>query len=61
MKTHRRRHTVKSANHRALLLAEWKKDSHFTPERIKALANTTGLAQRCIYKWVWDRNKGYRA
>jgi hypothetical protein len=61
LKKHKRKHNIKSTQQEEILMAEWEKDPKFTSERIRYLVELTGIDYRTIYKWQWDRNKGYHA
>lgn len=57
----KRAHHKKSKKQEAALQAEWESDPNFDKSRIEQIADKLGLLPMQVYKWVWDRNKGYPA
>lgn len=40
------------------MFEEWRKNPMFSKKRLAAVAESIGLSESQVYKWVWDRNRG---
>lgn len=56
-----RPHVLKTSQQHNTLMREWKISSVMGRDRLKKLAARLSIPKRTIYKWFWDRNRGYLA
>ena len=43
------------------LQQEWDADTSFTKSRVHRLAQSLDLTTKQVYKWIWDKKKGFAA
>lgn len=58
LKGAKRNHIAKTPEQEEQLFEEWRKNPMFSKKRLAAVAESIGLSESQVYKWVWDRNRG---